>query len=290
MKTKNTVPMWKLERYILGELPADEIEAIRAQATVDDELRERIVALHASDARILADYPPSETAKRIRNLCAAETASAAPKPAATCACEWKISLSRTFFRAAIPAFVCLFLFLLLPTRSSKNAAPLALLDTSSQYEDRVKGNVGVSDSMSIEIWRKEGDVARKLSKDAIVSEGDVIQLRYAVPRSCYGALVSVDGRGIFTVHLSSRDGMSVPLTPGRVVALQNSYELDDAPHYEIFYLITSDAPFDLGNIANVMRDVDHPVGEEVLSSGGHRKNIVAFTLLKSDGGGVGVDS
>ena len=48
------LPDWVIERYRLGELPADELAAIRARSTRDPELSARLKALDEDDADELA--------------------------------------------------------------------------------------------------------------------------------------------------------------------------------------------------------------------------------------------
>jgi hypothetical protein len=149
--------------------------------------------------------------------------------------------------AALPAFACLLVLLTLPLRFVP-PVPVEGGNTISAYtaDDgiRIKGL-----ESRLEVWRKVGEGAEKLAPGADAAQGDVVQLRYLVPESCYGAIVSIDGRGYLTVHLSGESGRAVPLTPGRPVALEHSYELDDAQKFEIFYLITAPQNFDTDAIA-----------------------------------------
>jgi len=60
-------------------------------------------------------------------------------------------------------------------------------------------------------------------------------------------LLSLDGAGRVTVHLPDPTGVgaaaAVPLAAAREVRLPSAYELDDAPAFERFVLITADRPF-----------------------------------------------
>lgn len=64
------LPEWKIERYILGELPAKEmqrIDRLRAEDTeFDAEMMTKIDRLQASNQEILAKYPSEEMAAKIR--------------------------------------------------------------------------------------------------------------------------------------------------------------------------------------------------------------------------------
>jgi hypothetical protein len=73
-------------------------------------------------------------------------------------------------------------------------------------------------------------------------------------------IVSIDGRGVLTRHLPAHGGQAVPLDPGPAT-LPESYELDDAPAFERFYLVTADAPFPVETVVEaVMRRHARPEG------------------------------
>ena len=63
---RSAIPDWKLERYLLGELPSEELEGIRREARQSRALRERLDALERSDLEIRDRYPPGWMARRIR--------------------------------------------------------------------------------------------------------------------------------------------------------------------------------------------------------------------------------
>ncbi|MCL2219183.1 MAG: hypothetical protein FWC23_04680 [Chitinispirillia bacterium] len=262
----NYVPDWKLERYILGELPDDELEAIGAMERSDEALRGRIAALRESDAQALAKYPPEWMARKAETALAGR-ARAAGAPAA--------AVYGGMMRWAFPIFACVALLLLLPLGG--------ILPTDSRvaqgdvYEDRPKGVI-VSEP-ALEVWRKTGGDAEKLAPEAAVRAGDIVQLRYIVPGPCYGALISMDGRGVLTVHLSDDNGGAARLISGRPVALDDAYQLDDAPTYEAFYLITASNDFELESVKRTLLGVNHPIGDG-RDLALPQKQVTAFTLRK----------
>jgi anti-sigma factor RsiW len=262
----NNVPVWKLERYLLGELPADELGAIAALERSDDDLRGRVAALRTSDAEILEKYPPAWMARKVKQASAAAAGSVRH--------SGRLGVPRW----AIPVFACAALLLMLPI------IPRDAMDNPENavvYEDRVKGGVSglAAAGPRLEIWRKAGDGAERLAPDETVQDGDIIQLRYTVPKSCYGALVSMDGRGVLTVHLSGDNGKAAQLTPGRPVALETAYQLDDAPKYEAFYLITAPKIFDLETVKMTLMNANHPI-DDGQGLPLPQKQVTAFTLRK----------
>ena len=51
------VPDWRLERHLLGELPAGEAAAVRDAIARDADVRERLAALERSSGEILRRAP-----------------------------------------------------------------------------------------------------------------------------------------------------------------------------------------------------------------------------------------
>jgi hypothetical protein len=272
--SNNIIPKWKLEWYLIGALPADESARIAALERSDGELRGRIAALRESNAAILAEYPPVVMAGRARQCAFAADVPGGVRASARDSQGWGFVRHWT-----VPAFACAALLAVLPVYMVMTGAqePAAAV-----YATRTKGAAEAAPP-SLEVWRKAGEGAEKLNPEAAVSAGDIVQLRYTVPDSCYGALVSMDGRGVLTVHLSGGDGKAAALTPGRPVALKTSYKLDDAPAFEAFYLITARDNFDLESIRRKLLAAKHPIGDG-RSLPLVEKQMLAFTLIKSDGG------
>ncbi|MCL2219240.1 MAG: DUF4384 domain-containing protein [Chitinispirillia bacterium] len=304
----NSVPEWKLEMYLVGALPADEIAAIAALERSDDELRGRISEIRASDAEIRAEYPAAALARKaLAALPAGAGGVVGVNSAGGIGVVERImgAFSGGMPRWAVPAFVCGAVLIAVPvylafteiaggriqggfeTAAGIKGGADGMEDALAMFQNtRTKGAVGAeAPSPSLEVWRKAGDIAEMLPQEASASAGDIVQLRYVVPESCYGALVSVDGRGVLTVHLSGSDGHAVQLTAGRPVALNTSYKLDDAPAFEAFYLITSPESFELEAVRRRLMNAKHPIdGPHALSPPEMR--VTAFTLIKSDGKGI----
>lgn len=113
--------------------------------------------------------------------------------------------------------------------------------------ERVKG-----DPVRVAVYRQGASGPERLAPGTLVRPGDVLQAAYQVAKPVEGALLSVDGNGNVTVHLDER-GRSVPLTAGAERPLQFSYELDQAPRFEVFVLVTSSASFDVEPIRQTLK-------------------------------------
>jgi hypothetical protein len=93
------------------------------------------------------------------------------------------------------------------------------------------------------------DSTEKLVDNSEARAGDLLQMRYAAEEKCYGIILSMDGNGVLTIHLSGKNGKAAELETGKIVSLPNAYELDDAPKHETFYLLTAKSEFELAPVA-----------------------------------------
>lgn len=67
------------------------------------------------------------------------------------------------------------------------------------------------------------------------------------PSAAFGVVVSIDGRGHVTRHLPE-EGAAAAALDGREQALPHAYELDDAPAFERFVLVTGPRAFDVAAV------------------------------------------
>jgi hypothetical protein len=95
--------------------------------------------------------------------------------------------------------------------------------------------------------------AELLEDGEVVKSGDLVRVGYRVTERGYGVIVSLDGRGVLTLHLPADGTRAVPLESSGTVLLDRSFELDDAPHVERFFLVRAAEPFELGPVLDAMR-------------------------------------
>ena len=70
----------------------------------------------------------------------------------------------------------------------------------------------------------------------------MLRLGYVAAGRRFGVILSIDGRGAVTLHFpSSPTGATALAGPGESL-LPDAFELDDAPEFERFFLITADSP------------------------------------------------
>ena len=232
-----TVPDWLLERFRLGELAAEEAEAVRRTIDSDPSVGDRLAALDRADADIHAVYPPRVVAAGIRaRLEAAEATAVRGRRLA------HLGLRPALAAAAAAFALGLGLTTLLPSRPGRDHT-----DDSADVI-RIKGM-----APHLLLFRQTPTGAEPLADGALARPNDVIQLLYLSAGRRYGVIVSADGRGVVTQHLPSGEARSARLTAGEPVALPSAYRLDDAPSWERFYLVTSDASFDVALVIDAVR-------------------------------------
>jgi len=209
---------WELERFRLGEL--DPHDAVRVSEALerDETLRARLAALDASDAEILGGFPARAMAAAIR-------ARAAHAPAGVAPARRKVAL------AVAASVVIAGAWVLLPRGPQPGAV------ASAPDVTRIKGQ-----EPHLVLYLKTPAGPEPLRNGGVVRPGDTVQVEYVPAGARYGVVVSRDGRGAVTVHLSA-GGQAAALASGPA-ALASAYELDDAPAFEEFYFVTARQPFD----------------------------------------------
>ena len=219
------IPDWKLERYIQGSLSELDMMQIRFEESQDEVLRARIASLKKSDEEILSQYPSE---KMIPELIMKANK------------KNKNKIIFYFPMVAAADILVAFIPFYTPDIASLWQSPATTeIQEYSENGTRIKGL-----SLSLEVWKKTGDSAEKLVDKGYAKAGDELQLRYSVPTKCYGIIFSLDGNGKVTALLADQNS-SVAIDAGKISLLPYAYKLDDAPHFEKFFLVISSESFDL---------------------------------------------
>ena len=186
-----------------------------------------------TDNEIFAQYPSekmkSAVAKKLQK-----------KPAALSVDFGKTSMQRILSIAALVAFM-----VIVPVSMSVIQKNRTVQEASTE---RVKGtssnSVVKQNKQSLHIYINKSDSPALLSNGDSVNAGDVIQLSYSITQAKYGMILSVDGNGVITQHYPMTGSPAALLESGdKEIDLGNAYELDDAPSFERFILVTSDNCF-----------------------------------------------
>jgi hypothetical protein len=251
-----------LERYLLGELPREESGEVERAAAADPRVRAALDGLGASSRDILARYPAADfKARLIARLREAE----APR------FSWK----RWAVFASAGAALVLAAVLIAP-RIRQLTSPLPFGAGGDQT--LVKGEAAVDLTRTqLLVYRKTGDQAELVGDGNEAAAGALLQLAYVAASRSHGTILSIDGRGAVTRHFPPEEHGSTLLSPNRRILLPSAFELDDAPGFERFFLVTSAEPIDVAAVlakavelardpASARRaDLDLPAGLEQTS-------------------------
>jgi hypothetical protein len=241
MTSPRRTPDWLLERIALGELPSDELAAARTLLAKEPDGEARLSALEAENWAVLEQLPPATVAREV------ETRAAVARRVEAASGD-----ARSFRRLApafalVPALAAAALFVVVhPASSSTGSA----VDAHVPEVTRTKGLLP-----ELVVHRQGAAAPERLADGAAAVPGDVVQVSYIAAGHPYGVILSVDGRGAVTLHAPESGEQSVPLAPSGAHVLPRAYELDDAPSFERFILITSDAPFPLDEVLAAARSV-----------------------------------
>lgn len=218
------VPELLVEKLALGELSDAEAEAVRAR--LGDEADARIDAVMRSNAEILEDHPPSEMAAAVRRRL--EDRKAERKPARA---GWWLALPTLAAAAGLLFWV--------GTRGPEDVVegtePPVKESGESPEVITLKGDPRMI------IQRRRGSEDVQVTDGDSVRAGDLLQVSYQAAGSAEGVIISMDGRGVMTLHHPEKPKKaSTALQTGGTIPLPNAYELDDAPKYERFFFVTGD--------------------------------------------------
>jgi len=227
-----TIPDLTLERYLLGELPKAEMETLTKALENDLDLQSRLSAIKTSNEEIHAVYSSDHMVRQIKTRMGHVIASPFQKfkPALALAAVLALAIAVSIW---------------IPNREVQmldGVAPHQLLEPT-----RIKGDARLF------LFRKTDQGTESLTNGSVAHQGDRIQIYYHAGDQKYGAIFSIDGNGTLTQHLPDSGNQAAPLTQGDPIGLDFSYQLDNAPKWERFYLITSQTPFELKSLQNAFK-------------------------------------
>jgi hypothetical protein len=269
------VEEWKLERYLLGELPPAELRRIEEGLRADPSLAEALDRLKAQHAALAAAHPSGRMAAGIRRRLErtqGERKDGFLSPSAS-------RPGRT--RAWAPALAALAILAVLPFTPFSPIGPPAPeggAEGAGPEKTRLKGL-----EPRLLLYRKTNQGGERLESGQGARAGDLIQVHYESAGRSHGAIFSVDARGAVTRHFpegGEGGGGSAALRSGGPVPLGFAYELDDAAGWEKFYFITADGPFSLDSVESALARVSGPSDTLRLPAGLHS---AFFTLIKEPG-------
>jgi len=227
----SAIPDVILERFRLGELPMDVARQITVRAATDPILDARLGELVRSDATIRNELGPKWLSSAVADRASTKS--------------FDRPVTRLTTWAAAAAIVLITVTILPPLAGWRpwRAATPTLPGPEMASPDRIKG-----DAVALMIYRSTGGSSEALADGDAAATGDLVRVAYRASEARFGIIISIDGRGLVTRHLPVTGESAIALRPGEVVPLPNAYELDDAPRWERFFLISSEKPFDVGPV------------------------------------------
>lgn len=223
------VPDLSIERLARGELSAP--EAARVRAALGDDADATLRALAADDEAILREHPPAQVAAEVRRRLARRE----PTPATAAGARWWIPAGALLAAGAAAWWLARGPLPSTPgVGGSDGGAGVVVVPGGDELPEvtRIKGDPVLT------IDRMAAGRSERLRDGADVHAGDRLQLQYGAAEREQGAIVSIDGRGTATLHFPDDVTASPRLASGGLVALDHSYELDDAPQFERFFFVT----------------------------------------------------
>lgn len=230
------VPQLFVEQLALGELDATIAQAVRDRLAGEPGGEQRLDRIAADNAATLEALPPADIARRIEARAARANGHgevAKPRP-------WLL-----FGAPALAAAAAAMIIVVVsgqPTDETTMLAP----PNSPLSTERSKGAPGAPRSHVLVSLKRSDGGFDYLSDGATVRRGDLVQVGYLAVTERYGAIVSIDGRGAVSWHLpATGNGQAAALKKNGERWLDDAYQLDDAPDFERFFIVTSVNPFDV---------------------------------------------
>lgn len=238
MKNPNDESRWMLERLALGELDAATAADLRRRLTAAGvDVDEALARLAGSNAELLAAHPPGRVVPAIRNRAARAGQVATTRPRRA---RW----------LAVPVALAGALALVLWARPGLRGPATAGGD--GLEPTTLKGSPAAATRLLV--YRHESNGDRALPDGARAAEGDLVQLAYRERQGGFGLLLSIDGAGQVTLHWPDQSGDSAaPLETAAEARLPSAYQLDGAPGFERFFLVTAPRPFAIGPVVAAAR-------------------------------------
>ncbi len=274
-----------LERYVLGELPPDEAGEVERVAAADLRVRASLDGIESSNRDILARYPAA--AFKAGLLARLRDAEAGPVPLSEGLRlnPYRVACPRRRPLAFVPFAVALILAAILIGPKIKEVSN-ALTSGPRIDGTVVKGEAGVDLSITqLLVYKKHGDRTETLTDGNEAGAGALLQLAYVAAAEPYGVILSIDGRGVVTRHFPADAAGSTLLALNKKSLLPNAIELDDAPGFERFFLVTSGTPIDveavLGKAGELAKDPGRARRSELDLPAGLKQ--MSVLILKGEG-------
>ncbi|MCJ8311517.1 MAG: hypothetical protein HRU38_02285 [Saccharospirillaceae bacterium] len=273
---------WQLEQYILQELDSGTTKLIDQQLTIDENLLSRVNHIKQSNNELLMQLPVSEFLSNIKQYTSEKNKTKTKESLFSQIINnlYRFINKTTFTTSFMAVLTITFAVIILPDQI-QNTHPAGYEYKSSSDSIRVKGL-----QSSIKIYKKQNDPNTQdslLTANEKLQQGDILQLSYIAGEDMYGYIFSIDGNGVLTEHLVDNQ-QAVLLDHNGEIPLNFAYQLDDAPVFERFILISSKQIFNTDNIKKesqiLINNQQSKLGELIIQSNTQDFSINSITLNK----------
>lgn len=247
--TQPYIADFDLERLALGELAGEEASKLQAALQQDEDALARFNHIAASNDDILKTHPVDEVKRevetRLRQLKGNE------------ALAEESSFTQRLMRWSVVA-ACAVL-----------AVVMVLPEADEEPGYRMKGMESY-----LVAHKVSRDSLERLDAGVLAQEGERLQLSVVGAADQYAVVCSQDGNGQVTLHFPvNGESGKIAESPSN---LPNSYELDDAPGFERFVLITSSKPLQVDEVVAKVRTMSMAPGARVegLAEGTHQWSLI----------------
>lgn len=117
-------------------------------------------------------------------------------------------------------------------------------------DPRIKGT-----DLSLQLYQQTENGVVAIKSGTKLSEGDLIQIAYNPGKKQYGLIFSIDGNQNVTNHFGT-DEFETEQMYSKLNYLDFSYQLDDAPKFEVFIMINGDRPLNQSESQKLKSNVD----------------------------------
>jgi len=233
----------KLEQYVLNELSADETRKLEHAVENDETLKKRIEAIRHSNTEIHASVDEQDALREIQYRIKNNEIRHEQKEN-----NLKQSKNSSWTRLAyvmpVVAIVAVSTFMINENTPITTSTPFDVTEDGVRFK-------GLQPHLNI--YQQTDSGTKLINHNAILNEGDSLQLSYVAAGQQFGAIFSIDSRSVVTQHFPFDGGSSVKLQVSGEFMMKRSYQLDDAPKYEHFFFITSNSSFDLQEVIRLAK-------------------------------------
>ena len=133
---------------------------------------------------------------------------------------------------------------------------------AADHEPAAVATIGDDDPVRVKglrprllIDRKRGATIERLEHAALARQGDLVQISYVAAGNRHGVILSLDDRGVVTLHHPLHVGAATGIVMRGEQALGHAYELDDAGFERFVFVTSGELPLDVQAVVHAAQDL-----------------------------------